>query len=87
MKKTVTVLYPAGHSRKSTYKQTDWYCLKCGKKEVWVEDGIGDIYEGPEYICTSCHTTFTAPNIDFSSQDENCMSVQISKQLLQHDEQ
>lgn len=86
MKKIATVLNPSRHVEECTYEKTDWYCLKCGEKEVWVEAGDGDFYEGPDYVCTSCHTMFHAPTIELSNQEENCEIMQISKQLLQSEQ-
>lgn len=36
----------------------DIFCPSCGKKDVWVSDGPGDYYDGPEHICTACECSF-----------------------------
>jgi transposase-like protein len=53
-KKTFDVEYPAGHSYEEQWEQADIYCVNCGTKQVWVEEGEGDYYAGPRYLCTGC---------------------------------
>lgn len=38
---------------------TDLYCPNCGIKNVKVETGEGDYYQGPSYYCLSCVHSFT----------------------------
>lgn len=40
---------------------TDYYCPKCGTKDVYVEFGDGDYYNGPDFICKSCKAVFCLP--------------------------
>lgn len=50
------------------------FCPGCGVKEVYVEIGEGDYYEGPHHYCKNCNTSFTLPscgvdeNIEFKEQ-------------------
>jgi hypothetical protein len=55
----ITVKYPAGHTIESEWLKTGWFCLTCGKQEVWCEQGEGDYEYGPSLICTACDTEFT----------------------------
>lgn len=36
------------------FKKTNYYCMNCGKKSLWMQDDGGDYYEGEAYYCTSC---------------------------------
>ena len=49
--------YPSHHYLLAVEK-TEWFCIHCGKQEVWVEDNEGDYYVGPDYFCTACEKTF-----------------------------
>lgn len=40
---------------------TELYCPNCGKRDVWVEDGDGDYYAGPDYGCKACNHCFNMP--------------------------
>jgi len=41
------------------YLASKFHCLYCGKQTVLVEDGEGDLYGGPDHLCTSCWQVFT----------------------------
>lgn len=63
MIKHVTIKYEAGHSYDYTYEKSDLYCPECGKQEVWIEQGLGDYYEGVGHECTHCGASFTMPTL------------------------
>jgi len=52
-------------------EETGLYCPNCAAKRVYVEQGIGDYYQGPAYYCTDCSHSFTIhvqgkhPNVRF----------------------
>ena len=37
---------------------TDLFCPKCGQDKVFVEDGDGDYYVGPNHFCFDCDFIF-----------------------------
>jgi predicted RNA-binding Zn-ribbon protein involved in translation (DUF1610 family) len=51
------------HQYNETWYRSKFYCLSCGAREVWRCAGMGDYYEGPEYICTGCKTSFHIPRM------------------------
>lgn len=59
MKKTVTVNYRLGYTRKSDWFKSAYFCPNCGKQDVWFEDDDGDYFLGERYACTSCKCLFT----------------------------
>jgi hypothetical protein len=63
MKKTIDVRYQLGHVTTKDFDLTDYFCPQCGNKSVWVEDSEGDYYEGPQFICTHCESSFRLPRI------------------------
>ena len=38
------------------------FCPNCGAKEVYVANGKGDYYEGPQHFCKNCNNSFTLPS-------------------------
>lgn len=46
-----------------TYEKTNHYCPSCGKRETWTDNGAGDYYEGPTFLCTNCEIAFTLPTL------------------------
>jgi hypothetical protein len=60
MIQTVINEYPAnghysGHHYVETWESTSLFCPRCGKQAVWKQEGEGDYYLGPEYLCTECN--------------------------------
>lgn len=41
------------------YEWTDLYCPNCGVQGLWMEEGEGDYYQGPEFVCTGCGRSCT----------------------------
>ena len=41
------------------YVLTEYFCYLCGKQPLYVEQGEGDYYLGPDYKCVSCNSNFT----------------------------
>lgn len=38
-----------------TWIKSDWFCMECGKQDVWQEvDGGDDYYHAMEAVCFSC---------------------------------
>jgi len=69
----IEVKYEAGHSYKENWDvENNVHCPACGKKPVWLNQGEGDYYEGAEYLCIACGTSFTLPtfNKDMNWQKE-----------------
>lgn len=80
---TLTIHYEAGHSYDETWAATNFYCPVCGKQPVWGEQGPGDYYEGSEYLCLTCGTTFTLPSCSDVPND-NKHDVQRLAGIRQH---
>jgi hypothetical protein len=56
----VTVKYPRGHMSRASYTaDSSLFCPYCGAHRVWVEDGNGDYYDGPEHVCAGCGASFS----------------------------
>lgn len=51
--------YPNSHHYWEDFEKTDLFCPACGKQEVWEEQGAGDYYLGPDFICTACGSDWT----------------------------
>ena len=66
--RTVTVRYPAGHSRTSDWKKAEMFCPNCGKTGVWYEDDEGDYYLGKEYVCLDCECNFSIQGPDRANE-------------------
>jgi len=56
------VKYRAGHSYTEPWAKTKFFCLHCGKPEVWVKQDGGDYYAGESYLCSSCGSGWSLPN-------------------------
>ena len=52
----VTHQYPEHHYQ-FWHKMTERFCPWCGVKGLWVEEGEGDYYAGPQYHCVACNST------------------------------
>lgn len=64
MKKEVMFENYLGRTNQTiTFELTNYYCPNCGKKEVWTDNGVGDYYEGPTFLCISCENAFTLPTL------------------------
>ena len=60
--KTITINF-GSYERTETWKPDGTpFCPHCGKSEVWVECSQGDYYEGPDFFCIACGTSFTMPS-------------------------
>lgn len=44
------------------FEKTHMHCPNCGASEVFVEQGEGDYYQGPNHVCTACSFWFTMPS-------------------------
>ncbi len=73
----VLLEFKNSHHYWEEYETSDFYCPKCGAKEVWVESGSGDYYEGPAHFCSNCEFSFTMP----SGSTRNGAWGEIPKQL------
>lgn len=49
----------ASHHYFTNFDKADIYCPRCGHKEVWIEDGVGDYYCGPQFLCIACDSVWT----------------------------
>ena len=58
----LVTVYGTSHYYTHGWEHTDFYCPSCGKQEVWVEDGPGDYYAGPDYLCRVCGGGMGCPN-------------------------
>lgn len=78
----VNVKYEAGHNIDYEYSLTELFCPICGNKTVYVDQGYGDYYLGPDHLCITCNSTF-AGNINEGQQDDDELkeSYQISSQI------
>lgn len=86
-KKTITVDYYSKHgdrydwthSIKSEWEKQDEinFCPNCGVQgHIWEELGEGDYYQGPEYICSNCGVSFTAPTYHVITRAKCCPDTQ-----------
>lgn len=73
----LTTTYPAGHSYDSLWARVasgPWsYCPRCGAREVWCEQGVGDCYVGSEYACLACGGCWTMPTADENQERAKAM--------------
>ena len=40
------------------YNRSDYFCPKCGRTELWKEEGSGDCSLGSGYLCLKCKLHF-----------------------------
>jgi predicted RNA-binding Zn-ribbon protein involved in translation (DUF1610 family) len=69
----ITVTYSAGHSYREPWEKTEFFCLHCGKKEVWARRDGGDYYQGESYLCSDCGSGWNLPgepDIDGSAENK-----------------
>lgn len=48
-----------GHHYWREYEKEKYFCLNCGKQEVWAEQGEGDYYCGADLVCVACGHSWT----------------------------
>ena len=53
------VTYSYGKTFTRFFELTEYFCYLCGKKPLYVEQGEGDYYIGPNYWCKTCDSRFT----------------------------
>lgn len=58
------------HHYISEWVKSDYYCPNCASKCVWVEDGDGDYYTGPNHVCANCGQGFSLPYGTYSNGTE-----------------
>jgi hypothetical protein len=52
------------------WKETSFYCLNCGAKQVWCRDDggdyclddVGNYYQGEHYLCVNCEFNWNLPS-------------------------
>lgn len=54
----------ATHHYWDEYRIGQLFCPNCGKQSVWEEQGSGDYYCGPDYLCISCDHRFSIQGPD-----------------------
>lgn len=52
-----------GNPTKEVWEHTELHCPSCGIQSVWMQKGPSDYYEGAEYLCSKCESSFTMPHI------------------------
>lgn len=67
--------YPT-HHYVDEYLKGSVFCPHCGKQDVWEEQGDGDYYCGPDYICASCGDCFTMQDSGISEEGNILKKVQ-----------
>lgn len=78
----VQVKYSLGHTIVELFTKSPMFCPQCGRKTVWVEQGDGDYYVGPNHVCQECGINFTAQvGLDSKGTPED---QQRANQLKQH---
>ena len=59
------------HAYSETWEKTEYHCPHCGVKEVWCEQGYGDVYVGVKFMCVACGSGFYMPDGEYDmSNDE-----------------
>jgi hypothetical protein len=80
---TFDVKYEHGHCSVETWIEGSFFCPGCGKKHVWEEQGEGDYYCGPLFICPSCSAEFTmqydGPQEDWQSKQRVSAILEMKK--------
>lgn len=61
MKIEVLNEYENSHHYIETYCKCDYFCPLCGRQQVWEGDSP-DYYQGVNYYCTECESSFTLPS-------------------------
>lgn len=74
----VILEFKNSHHYVHNIEKTDLYCPLCGKREIWVELGQGDYYQGSSYYCTSC---ISHHNLDSSHTEDQEAYINMIKQI------
>lgn len=53
----VILEFKNSHHYEREYEKTEYYCPLCGKQDIWEEQGPGDYYQGPDYLCVNCNSS------------------------------
>lgn len=77
----VEVKYALGHTYKFKYELSDLFCPNCGQRTVWVEQSVGDYYEGPNHLCRKCNYKFSLPRLDHANDEDKQIIEQITKKI------
>lgn len=72
----VLLEFPTHHYWREVDK-TNYFCPSCGKKNVWIEAGMGDYYCGPSHWCVVCGIEFSLPNLSQPSDQDKMIVEQI----------
>lgn len=59
-KKRIKRSFLAGHEKIVVFTKTDYFCMNCGKKEVW-DDDCDDFYQGTNFVCFACGSEWANP--------------------------
>jgi transposase-like protein len=49
------------HKYEEEWLKTDLFCPSCGENRVYDEQGMGDYYVGPQFLCAACGASFFLP--------------------------
>ncbi len=59
------------HKYTEKWKETDYFCPRCGSETVWVCDDEGDYYVGEQHLCVEGGHTFYLPQIDKAINEQD----------------
>lgn len=54
MKREALLEFSGSHHYDKTFEKSDYFCPRCGKKELWICQDGGDYYVGETYYCLAC---------------------------------
>jgi len=57
MEISVHATYDWGERPMKLFYWGDMYCPECGAKGMWMDQGEGDYYLGPDYFCGKCRSS------------------------------
>lgn len=63
------------HKYENCYELTLNFCPSCGEKNVWVELGGGDYYQGRWHCCTACKSVHYLDNSNNKTDEKSYLSV------------
>lgn len=70
------VVYDHGtHKTETLWVRSKKYCPGCGSNKCWRADNGGCYYEGEEYCCLNCESSFTVPNFSTIPSDHAELAI------------
>lgn len=75
------------HEIKEPWVSTEFYCLNCGKQEVWFCNDGGDYYQGEANLCLACGHGWNLPGYPAEPDDIDKQRLRQLSEFKQQNEE